>query len=319
MRFVVACMLVACGSSNSAPGDDVLPTSIAPEDYIDALEAAECDFAVRCSLAVDRATCDAANIRVSQDLKSLIAAIADGTVRYDAEAAARCIQHVSVAPCTFTGFHVESPCNAIFTGQVPTGGACQVDGQCAGIAAMCRQNNSSCDTTSACCPGTCTGGLTESALGGPCDDGMHLCTFDAVCRNRVCATPQAVEGGACTELDGCANAMVCNLDLMTGMGTCKTPAASDAACVRSENRPCADMRDYCNAASLTCVRAAPVDATCVNGVPCVGYAQCVQNRCAEDLKLGESCSGPPGAQCAGTLVCSGGTCKPPNAGMICTL
>jgi hypothetical protein len=287
---------------------------------VEALENAECDFEVLCELVVDRATCDAANIRLNQDLKSLLAAIADGSVKYDAEAAKRCIDYLSMRPCTFAGFHVDNPCDDIFTGQVTGGGACQVDGQCAGIAGMCRQNDSQCNTSLACCPGTCTGALSESVLGGPCDDGMHVCAFDAVCSNRICSTPQAMEGGPCTELDGCANAMVCNLNFTTGMGTCKTPAASGAACVRGDVRPCADMRDYCNAASLTCVRAAAVDASCVNGVPCVGYAQCKQNKCVADLKLGETCvAGPSEPRCAGTLVCTGGTCQAPNGGLTCVL
>ena len=98
------------------------------------------------------------------------------------------------------------------------------------------------------------------------------------------------------------------------------PAASGAACVRNDARPCADMREYCNAASLTCVRAAAVDASCVNGVPCVGYAQCKQNKCLADLTLGENCMvGPSEPECTGTLVCNSGTCKAPNAGMTCTL
>jgi hypothetical protein len=55
-------------------------------------------------------------------------------------------------------------------------------------------------------------------------------------------------------------------------------------------------------------------------VPCVGYAQCKQNKCVADLKLDENCTtGPSAAECAGTLECTGGTCKAPNGGMTCTL
>ena len=318
MRVLLLCLLAACGGS-SGDGDDVPPASIPPESLTEALEVAQCEAGVRCQEYADAATCDAANVLLDQEQQTLLAAIADGSVRYDGEAAQRCIDFLAMRDCIFDGFHVDDPCAEVWTGTVPPGGACFVDQQCA-AGGNCMQDDPSCDTDLACCVGTCHGSLTESPLGGPCDDGLHRCALGAYCQMGACAAVVATEGASCTELDACANPMYCNLDFATGTGACKTPAASNAPCVRTDLRPCGDTRDYCDPQTLTCTRSAAPGASCANGVHCVDFARCIGNECVADLAVGESCTtAPSAADCAGTLVCSDGTCQTPPAGMACTL
>lgn len=320
MRSFLVSMLViaACGGdggSSDGPGADTPPGSIPPAEYHDGLAAAECDFAVRCELVEDRATCDAANILIDQEQKSLLAAIADGTVAYDGQAAKRCLELLSMQGCSFAGFHVDNPCDDVFRGTVAPGGACFIDGQCANRGS-CNQNDGNCDIDVACCIGTCAGALTESPITGPCGDNLHYCARDAYCRGTTCTALVATEGAACDALVACADPMAC-----TGAtsGVCKTPAATGATCVRTDVRPCADSRDFCDATSLTCTRSAAPGASCANAV-CVDYAKCIQNTCVADKKLGETCTtGAGAADCAGTLECTGGQCTAPPAGMTCAL
>jgi hypothetical protein len=322
MRLVLVCALVAaCGGSSSSsdkPGDDTPGPTIPPEQYTDAVEDAQCTAMVRCEQVEDAATCDAANIRVNQDQQSLLAAVADGTVIYDGEAAAKCVDELAMQMCVFPGFHVDTACADVFTGTVATGGACFVDQQCAGGGA-CRQNDSGCDTRTTCCIGTCMGSLTESALGGQCGDSMHYCSPETYCAGTTCAAPITQAGAACGALDACANPMICNLDFMTGTGTCKTPAATGAACVRADLRPCADSRDYCDAGTLKCTHGVAPGGSCATA-ECVDWAKCMANTCVAERKLGETCSTAANApSCAGTLKCTAGTCQAPPAGMTCKL
>src|SRR5687768_8142824 len=130
MRTLLLCLLVACGGSSSG-GDDTPGGTLAPENYVDAREAAVCEAGVRCQEYADQATCDASNITDDQDMKTLLAAVADGSVDYDGEAAKACVDWLADFDCTFPGFHGDSPCNDIFKGTVPPGGACFIDEQCA--------------------------------------------------------------------------------------------------------------------------------------------------------------------------------------------
>lgn len=319
MRSFLVCALVvaACGGDGGGTdgGDDVPLGAIPPGEYHAALASAECDFAVKCETVEDRATCDAANILVNQAQQSLLAAIVDGSVSYDGEAAKRCVEFLKMQDCTFDGLHVDNPCDDVFKGTVASGGACFIDDQCANRG-MCNQNDGNCDTDVACCIGTCAGALTESPITGPCADNLHYCARDAYCRGTTCSALVATEGAACDSFVACADPMVCT---GAASGTCKTPPATGAACVRTDVLACADSRDYCDASTLKCTRSAPPGASCANAV-CVDYAKCIQNTCVADKKLGETCTTGAGvADCAGTLECTGGTCTAPPAGKTCKL
>ncbi len=317
IRLLVASLtlaLVACGGS------------IAVEDLPDEVKDARCDYLVKCDGIADRATCDAAISVADAELATIQAGIDNGTIKYDEDKAADCIDQLGGRSCAFEGFHDENSCEGVFTGTVATGGACVIDAQCANQG-ECVPSAGNCDPDTACCPGTCMGGASESALGGPCDDEIHVCSNAAYCKPGMgsgaigtCTALIAGEGSACDDLRACANPLYCNVDFQAGTGTCKKPAASNAACVRDDLIACADRRDYCNATSLTCVRRVAVGGACTSGsMPCVDFATCVNGSCVAEIAAGGACVVDGDVDCTGDLECTAGTCQPPVEGPTCTL
>lgn len=300
--------------------------SISVEDLPDEVKDARCDNLVKCEGIADQTTCNGAYSSDETQLPAIQAGIKNGTIKYNGDKAGDCVDQLGGASCEFTGFHNDSACDDVLTGTVVTGGACVLDVQCANHG-QCVATSGSCDPDTTCCAGTCMGGSSESALGGPCDDEMHTCATTAYCKpgttsgsNGVCTALVAGEGTACDDITACANPLYCNLNFQTGMGTCKKPAASGAACVRTDLLPCVDGRDYCNATSLTCVRRIAVGAACTSGaMPCVDYASCISGTCVGDIAAGGACVVDSGANCAGSLDCISGTCQigPPDP--VCTL
>lgn len=303
-------------------GDD----SISVEDLPDEIEGARCDTLVKCEGIADRATCDAAVVVDESELMTIEAGIKNGTIKYDEGQAADCIDQLGGGSCDFAGFHTENACAGVFTGTVVTGGACTIDLQCANQG-ECMPTSPSCDPETTCCAGTCMGGSSESAIGGPCDDDMHTCPTTAYCKAGTgsgtpgtCTALVAGEGTACTEIDACVNPLYCNLNFQTGMGTCKKPAASGAACTMTDLIRCSDSRDYCNATSMTCVRRIAVGQACMGStMPCVDYASCIAGTCVADIPLGGTCNPETGPNCAGDLECVGTTCQVGAPGLVCTL
>ncbi len=307
--------LVACGGG-----------SIAVENLPDEVKGARCDNLVRCEGIVDQKTCDASTFVDEGTLPAIEAAIKNGTIKYNGDKAADCVDQLSGQSCSFEGFHTTSACEGVLTGTVATGGACVLDAQCANHG-QCEPSGTTCDPETTCCPGTCMGGSTESAIGGPCDDEMHTCGSAAYCKAGTtsgsvgtCTAVVTAEGGACDDITACANPLYCNLNFQTNMGTCKKPAASGAACVRADLIACVDSRDYCSTTTMTCVRQTAVGAACAPGsMPCVDYATCINSVCVADIALGGACVADTGANCAGSLECRMGTCQAPMPGPVCTL
>jgi hypothetical protein len=126
-----------------------------------------------------------------------------------------------------------------------------------------------------------------------------------------------MEGAACGDLDACADPMYCDLDFQTFMGVCTKGAASNATCSNDHLLPCADGRDYCDATTMKCTRAADVGAACPMGVDCVGYAACVNGTCVAKPGLGGTCVTDMDPSCLGTLDCTNGKCTAPAAGTAC--
>ena len=307
-------VVLGCGGGGVSVGD--LPDKIDDE---------RCDRLVACGGAQDGATCDAATQADLEDYGSVQAGVEDGTIKYDSGAAADCASSFGNTSCNFPGFHQKDPCDDVFQGTVPTGGACVIDLQCANNGNCVYPNN--CDPDVMCCTGTCMGGTmrTESAIGGPCSDELHFCGTNAYCKSPtngpgVCTALVTNEGAACDELDACSNPMYCNLNFQTGMGTCKKAAASKAACSRMDLIPCADLRDFCDPTSLTCIRDIAVGGACGPGIQCVGYSSCINGTCVADIPLNGACVADTGADCAVDLECIAGKCQlPPVTGMTCML
>jgi hypothetical protein len=312
--FIVVAGLVGCGGGGG----------VSVENLPDEIAGAQCDRLVACDGVVDRATCDAAVALDPGSYGSIEAGVKDGSIKYDSGKAAACADSLGDTSCKFPGFHQDDPCEDVFKGTVLTGGACVIDLQCAG-GGECVANDLNCDTDIACCPGKCAGMSGESALGGPCDDDIHFCAFDAYCKSSgtsagVCTALVTGEGTTCDAIDACANPMYCNINFSTNMGTCKTPAASGATCSRMDLIPCVDTRDHCDATMLKCVRDVAVGGACgTTGVQCVGYSSCVNNVCVADIPLNGACQVDTGADCVGSLECISGKCVLPPPGLTCML
>ena len=305
-------VLFACGKD-----------SIGFDDFPGGLEGAQCGFQVDCDLQPDNATCQASIDIDDGEVGSLDAAIADGTVIYDAEAAQACVDAIRGQGCSFPGFQDRpDPCDDVFTGTVATGGACIIDVECAN-GGSCAPTDVNCDPDVSCCAGTCQGMDTPLvAIGGVCEGGdcvaNAFCKFPAGANSGTCTAAITTAGTACDELDACANPMVCDLDFATGMGgTCVTPAGSNQACDPGGLIACGDLRDYCDPASMKCTRRVDVGGACPTGVRCVGFATCVNAVCLADPKLGEACVVDGAQDCLGSLSCINGTCQLPPASMVC--
>jgi hypothetical protein len=303
-------VLVAC----VAACDDSIPIEELPDEIRDA----QCEFAVRCQLIEDAQTCRAVTGFTGNVFETIIAGVDDGTIDYDADAARECVDAFADRSCEFPGFHDSNPCDDVFDGTVAAGGACFVDEECANDG-NCRPTQTGCDRDIACCPGTCEAVPALVAIGGTCD-ATSSCVDTAYCKRPMgqptgTCTALIAEGAACDELDACADPMFCDL-LGGGSMTCKRPAASGATCSRMHLVPCLDIRDYCDATALVCVRRVGVGESCSAGTPCVGYASCQAMSCVADLEVGAACMAN-GADCAGSLACVNGTCTAPPAGMAC--
>lgn len=309
-RLVLVLFVIGCGGGGVSIGD--LP---------DKLEDAECATDVACNQIADKATCEGAIDFDDEDYRTIKAGVDDGTIKYDADAAAACVDAFGGTDCTFEGLHAENPCEDMFTGTVATGGACVIDLQCANGGECVVAG--SCDSETMCCVGACMGSVVESAVGGPCGDDMHVCSFDTFCKTSetgpgTCTALVATEGSPCDEFDACANPMYCNLS--TSSPTCKKPAASGATCSRMDLLACADTREYCDATSLKCTPRVAVGGACGAQVPCVGFASCIGGACVADLPAGATCQNTATSpDCAGTLECTNGTCALPPIGMTCML
>lgn len=314
-HFIVLMLATAvgCGGGGISVGD--LP---------DEIVGAQCDQAVACQTVVDRATCDKSVGFDDGEYGTIEAGVKDGTIKYNGDKAEACADGIGDTSCTFPGFHEENACDDVFTGTVPTGGACLIDLQCANFG-ECEQTDPNCDNEIACCPGTCMGTATESPIGGPCANELNFCAQNSFCKQPAtggagtCTALVATEGGACDELDACVNPMYCNLNFTSGAGTCKTPAARNATCSRMDLLPCADSRDYCDMTQLKCIPRVAVGAACPTGTQCVGYASCIAGTCVADIAPGGACQVETGPDCAGNLDCIGGVCALAPDGLTCML
>jgi hypothetical protein len=232
-RLVLVLFVIGCGGGGVSIGD--LP---------DELEDAQCANAVACQGIADKTTCENAVDFDDEDYRTIKAGIEDGTIKYDGDAAAECVDAFGDTDCSFAGFHDEDPCEDMFEGTVATGGACVIDLQCANGGECVVAG--SCDSETTCCTGVCMGSLVESPVGGPCGDDLHVCAFDTFCKTSetgpgTCTALITTEGSPCDEIDACANPMYCNV--LTGSPTCKKAAASGATCSRMDLLACADFAE----------------------------------------------------------------------------
>ncbi|MEO8699862.1 MAG: hypothetical protein ABI867_07450 [Kofleriaceae bacterium] len=305
-------LLVACG------GDD---DGVGAADFPDAFLDATCENLVECGGMPDLDTCRESIFLDDGFFGTIQGVIDDGTVEFDADAAADCLDQTANKSCAFAGFYGVNACNHLFVGTLARGEACIIDFECSDLD-LCTPTDTACDPDVSCCPGTCTAGVTLVAIGGTCDNNELVCdpeeSFCAIpdtADTGTCTAPNATEGAACVEIDGCANPMYCDI---FGASVCTAAPGTGEDCSNDELLPCGDNRDFCDDMTGKCITAIDVGGTCddATGVFCVGFATCTAGTCVANPSNGDTCDEADDT-CLGSLSCVGTTCAPPVASQVC--
>lgn len=287
------------------------------DEFPAAYQNAVCGYAVDCGYTTD-ATCRAEVALDEYQLATIVADVKAGIVQFDGEKASTCL--ASFDACAWTGAKgtADLACYTYLLGTVPQGGTCFLDVECVGLG-FCTYNDATCDSTVACCTGTC--GPPNSinvAVGGACGTTAG-CAANAYCASdNTCKALQQTAGGACDDAYGCANPMICSN--FSGAGTCYTPAARGATCSNAlgdVGYRCADERDYCEPTSGTCVARPGVGAACSADAPCSGASGCFNGKCVANAGKGQPCNNSTGPYCDLLTVCEGGSCVAESAGQAC--
>ncbi len=317
--LLAAGSLAACGGGGGSIGLENLP---------DELEQAQCEQAVRCGEAPDMETCLAVSFAEREDdLKSLTNAVNAGTVEYHGDLARDCLNLFADYDCTYTGSQelfeqIEATCGQVFEGTVAEGGACVLDDECVGDG-QCVATDPGC--TLACCVGTCGPPETPPTpvpIGGDCSAANCVqgayCHDDFVAGTSICETLVA-DGGACEDFDACAAPDMCDIDFMTGMGTCRPLPDTGDGCVVDGGLPCNHSTDFCSPTSNTCTARGGAGAACTSSAECLDYTVCDGTACVAQPVAGEACDEATGNFCLGDLDCTSGTCAAPTDQPGCTI
>lgn len=292
--------VAACGGSSS----------VSIEDYPSEMEDAICDFAVKCDLVKDSATCHETNLNFDLRLSaSELEAVTSGRAKYDGKKAQACADAFRDRSCDTTSesFRVASTaCAAIITGTLAEGATCAVDGECQ--SQFC--DIQACDM--ACCTGACVGGAVPglAKIGESCE--VIDCEAGAYC-DRVASTCTAVKGAgaSCLGSDECTYGFDCILP----EGTCGSLPELGASCTGA----CRDTGATCNQTSHTCVKVALEGAACTTSSDCSFLYTCnAQKQCSRGIATGEPCTisqrcADRGAFCDTPALESMGICALPKA------
>ena len=288
---LLAALLAACGDDEGPKGPAVREL---PELYAAALcsEVEACLDPRGLTQVFGELGCEAWVTAQGEDrnLPAVQSAIEQDRVKYDASKVEPCLAELEGLGCDFSTARAltRGVCEKIFTGTVETGGDCDVDEECEGVA-FCKRGDA--------CPGTC------SALLGPgdtcekdeqCEDGLR-CTGDETC------AAAAGDGEPCGGNTGveCSPELACiGADDMTGApGKCMQNAE---VFVGAEGATCSFDNGMLCESGLSCIVESfmPTTATltlvCAEGVgagePCKFGApsQCpVDQRCDADITAGD--------------------------------
>ncbi len=288
--------LLACGSD---------PPPIQQADFEAAFKRASCEVETRCGYYTSVDACVGAQ---GFDIGQVMAGVAAGRIRFDADAARRCVDDMASRECVLVPrFHWPASCDAVFTGLAADGDACFVKQDCASqgcTGGACRADE--------CCPGVCAPPVAEGAT---CTSAQR-CPSGTTCRltgqmsfELRCLAPFE-EGATCQRRGDCAAAYFCSNTFGPGdeplPGTCNRKAEHGAACDPFHGEDsCVRFDDYCDATSHVCSARKPPGAACETqawspidsgGSSCQELAACVNQVCVV--------LGGPGAACTTTNDCA---------------
>ncbi len=325
LTLVLPSVLLLLGACDGSGGRSK-PKTV--DEFTLANEDAACAFQVRCGLMPDLETCK--NVRFEgNDTATVKADVAAGRADYDADKALACLNLLDDLECSAndlgTGIvrQLIDTCDAVVVGHVAVGAACVDSEQCADNGHCDKGSN--CSSGDVCCAGTCSAQPSgDVAIGGDCSVNGR-CVEGAYCQNsasgRTCAAQVTGVGTACDSFNACKRPLACNLDFMTGMGTCFQPPAEGETCDPSVFLDaCASSADYCDPTTTKCTkRGKPGDACNVEiSESCLEYAYCDAGKCKAQPVQGELCAQSSGGPtCLGDLVCINTACAAPPAATPC--
>src|SRR5215471_4534732 len=250
------------------------------------------------------------------------AAINASVVRYDAQKASSCIDALTAQGCDLFVQRAPAICDEALAGDVPLGGACSIDSECAGLAY--------CDVRAAVCPGVCA---ERRGDGQSCVEDSN-CQSGLTCHAQVCKAP-ATAGQACDGPTGvgCRPGLFCVGASANLAGTCADPAtvlsakmgqACDLMAQRLCETPLTCAIDSVAPNTFSCHAKSASGQPCALGLPepCPEGEYCnapltapTSGSCAPLPKAGETCATGPThpLHCAGGLTCVGTTCQAKKA------
>jgi hypothetical protein len=289
-------LFAACGGGRALPGETRIEDV---EQYCRAYSDAYCGMLARCGYHADKASCMVANRWCWISAK----AIALGRIRFDPEAAARCIAtRFPAGTCVVGNADWENPsCARVVRGNIPDGARCFDSLECA--------PTSFCDGG---CPGVCRPARRAQetvALDEACAPGLYPGSFNAD-GTRRCEAP--IPGGASCALP---NGRSCHPDYFCD-------SAGSEACVprRLPGEPCngdweCTMFFICRGG--VCAPHASAGETCPDSPTCQEGLYCTDDTagvCRRMLGSGEGCGDRPDV-CAEGCYCDGwwtgaGVCRP---------
>jgi hypothetical protein len=275
---------------------------IAYEDYEAETRDATCDYRVRCKALANASDCHAHLDELAIDSPSLPAAIAEGTVRYDEDAAQQCVDALASLSCDVTEqTGALAACDDVYEGTRDDGDACGFDLEC---------KSGSCATlpcSEACCPGMCRPAVPLPGLDDACSifcvDGAY-CGVDSICHAYL------PKGAACDATTICTSDLYCAGASQGGSGVCTAIPHDGEPC----EGPCTEYGSGCLA--NICQPLGLAGDPCDNDAECSPFYACnSDNRCDRYPGVGMTCLG----RCSGAAYCDNAICveqKP--SGSTCT-
>jgi hypothetical protein len=297
MRGLFSVVVLVTGAvvgASAGCGKDSVKLDDLPGEANDAI----CEWFVQCG-AVESA--DYCTPFLPGGLNSdLQAGVDNGSIAYDAEAAADCLSDIAGASCDLDDqgrrdLFASDDCDGVFTGTVAEGGDCYIDEQCVSevcAALPCPQE---------CCLGACAAAAAPVGVGESCLSAK--CVTEAYCDDFVCA-PLEAQGSPCSDDDNCQLGLAC-FSLGDGPSTCQPLPAEGEACDTSffGFGGCNSLGLVCDPATGTCETWLFLGDACGPGsTRCSPYyltCDAETNTCALLPDVGEPCV----EACRGDLYC----------------
>jgi len=286
LGFGLGCILVglgACGGStdesSASPQSSASP--VPKDQFATRLAAAICDNIGNCcqsaGFAYDAAGCKDLLVKFYQT------EIASDKASYDATKAGECVSWAASVSQTCASNPAPGPCDQVFTGTVPNGGACTSSVDCVKPAG----GGVYCDSSHKC---------VQEPRGKEGDGCFATCTESG--SSLSCGSGVGPVGGGnatCYTNDGlyCAQSGQC--EKLAAIGA---SCATDMGCVAGA---------WCDSQSHKCVATVPAGSACTDDAACQegNYCDPVSSKCAAAKANGSACERD--SECAGGR-CWGGKC-----------